>query len=262
MRLHYDHFYTIGATHKVCEDHATQGDTHKPFVVLSDGCSSSHNTKVGAQILTTATKYMIENATTWPLDYIDFGQLLIQNAKKIAKKVQLNTEGLNATVMLAFVQQDNIIVYVYGDGCLLAKDHDGNISTIEIVFTHNAPFYLTYWSDKKRLLNYAAYEPNPLLLIDSVKGQSEPKPFNTQLVFNFPLEKFNTVAIASDGATECVDTNQLIKVPLYEVATHFLAFEDLTGEFVKRHAKKILDQYVQQGIFPIDDFSIGVLVAN
>ncbi|MDM8557369.1 protein phosphatase 2C domain-containing protein [Candidatus Parabeggiatoa sp. HSG14] len=262
MRLYYDYFYTIGATHKVCEDYATQGHTAIPFVVLSDGCSSSHNTKIGAQILTTTTKYMIENSTTWPLDYINFGQQLIKSAQKVAKKVRLNRGGLDATVMLAFVQEKNIMVYVYGDGCLLFKDYNNNIGTIEIIFTHNAPFYLTYWQDEERLLDYAIYEPNPLLLIDSVNGQSEPKPFNTQLVFSFPLEKFKTVAIASDGASACFDTNQLLKIPLHEVATHLLAFEDLTGEFLKRHAKKALAQYAQQDIFPIDDLSIGVLVAN
>lgn len=258
--LHYDYYYTIGVTHQVCEDYATQGEVPTPFMVLSDGCSASENTDVGARILTLATKHIIENATQWPLDYLSFGKLLISNALKIVDQMQHAHSVLDATVMLAFLQEDNIMVYVYGDGCLLFKDHEDNIGTIEIVFTHNAPFYLTYWCNQKRLFEYAKCEENPLLLIDSVNGQSEPKSFKTQLTFCFPLDKFKMVAIASDGAAQCFDIHQKTKVPLYNIATDFLAFQNLNDKFVKHHTENTLKHYAKQGIYPADDLSIGVFV--
>ncbi len=256
--LRYDHYYTIGTTHPICEDYVTQGDTPTPFMVLSDGCSSAENSDAGARILTLTAKHMIETAAKWPLNYLDFGQQLIDNALDITEKLQLPDSVLDATVMLAFLYQDTIMVYIYGDGCLLFKDHDGNLGTIEIAFTHNAPYYLTYWYDKERQQNYAKCGPNPLLLIDSVNGQSEPKPFQKQLTFCFPLKKFKVVAIASDGASQCVDTRQNTFIPLYDVATHLLAFENQTNEFVKRHTESALKDYAVQGIYPADDLSIGV----
>jgi len=258
MRLHYDHYYTKGVIHEVCEDYATQGDTPTPFIVLSDGCSSSERSDIGAQILTLTAQQMIKKK--WPLDYLDFGQQLIDTGWKVVENLQLPSNVLDATIMLAFLHQDNIMVYVYGDGCLLFKDHAGNLGTIEIAFTHNAPYFLTYWHDEERRHEYAKAEANPLLIIDSVNGQSEPKPFNTQLVFAFPLKKFKLVAIASDGATHCVDRHQGLMLPLYDVATHLLAFQDMPDEFVKRHTESALKDYALRGIYPVDDLSIGVFV--
>ena len=256
--LYYDHYYTIGKTHVICEDFAIQADKPIPFIVLSDGCSASYQTHIGARILTLTTKYIIENTGNWPLNYTQFGQQLIDNASNVARKMRLSSSVLDATVMLAFLYQNNILVYVYGDGCLLFKDHHNNLSTIEIVFTHNAPYYLTYWYDEERQQEYAKYDPTPLLLINSLHGQSPLKPFNEELAFCFPLEEFKVVAIASDGASCCIDTRQNRKLLLDEIATQLLNFPNLTNDFVKIHLQNTLAQYAQQGIYPADDLSIGV----
>jgi serine/threonine protein phosphatase PrpC len=256
--LHYDHYYTIGVTHQVCEDFAMQGDKPVPFLVLSDGCSGSENTEIGSRILTMTTKHLLENATDWPWNYSIFGQQLINKAWEVAEQMQLPSSVLDATVMLAFLYQESILVYVYGDGCLLFKDYSGNIHTIEISFTHNAPYYLTYWNDEERREEYAKQEPNPLVLTNSINGLSEAKPFQTPLSFCFSLKKFKMVAIASDGMTQCIDTSQKSKLSLNEVANHFLAVQEINDEFVKHHLKSTLKQYAQQGIYPADDLSIGV----
>jgi len=260
MQLHYDHHYSIGLTHQVCQDYVMGGEVPTPFIVLSDGCSSSPNSEMGAKILTLTTQQILKNENQWPLDYADFGRQLINCAFNVTKKLQLPDCVLDATLMLAFLQEDNIIVYVYGDGCLLFKDHDGHVGTIEVVFTHNAPFYLSYWIDKERLLEYTKAEPKPLLLIDSVNGQSEPKPFETPLIFSLPLKKYKFIGIASDGASHFVDIKKSVKVPLYDIATDLLAFPDTLGEFVKRHTINVLAQHVKHGIHSFDDLSIGVFV--
>ena len=146
--LYYDHYYTIGKTHVICEDFALQADKPIPFIVLSDGCSSSYQTHIGARILTLTTKYIIENTENWPLNYTQFGQQLIDNAWNVARKMRLSSSVLDATVMLAFLYQNSILVYVYGDGCLLFKDHQNNLGSIEIVFTHNAPYLKKTFSQK------------------------------------------------------------------------------------------------------------------
>ncbi|OQW94800.1 MAG: hypothetical protein BWK79_04745 [Beggiatoa sp. IS2] len=261
-KLHYDHFFTIGKTHLVCEDYATQGDKPMPFIVLCDGCSSSKDSDIGARILALATKHIVENAAEWPMDYAPFGQKLILTALDIVEKMHLTTNVLDATVMLAFVQQEAIQVYVYGDGCLFFKDLEGNVGTIEIIFTHNAPFYLSYWPDKARQEEYADYEPKPLLLKDSVNGLSEPLPFQKPLVFSLPLAKFPVVAIASDGAAHFIDATQTAKVPLFNIANSLLDFKNVEGEFVKRRSKRALEQYAQRNIFPADDLSVGVFVQS
>lgn len=260
--LHYDHYYTIGKTHRVCEDFAIQGNNPTPFLVLSDGCSGSDNTEIGARVLTLSTKKILEKTEYWPIDYINFGSQLINTAWEVVRKMQLPGSVLDATVMLAFLHQDQIRVYVYGDGCLFFKDQAGNLGTIEISFTHNAPYYLTYWYDKARQREYAKYGSTPLLVKDSRQEKFELQPFQTELVFSFPLQEFQLVAIASDGAAQCVDINKRRKLPLDEVAANLLTFSNFTDEFVKRHAENTLELYARQGIYPADDLSIGVFAQH
>lgn len=259
--LHYDHYYTIGFTHTVCEDYATQGNTPTPFIVLSDGCSSSDNTDVGARLLTLTTKSLLENANDWPWDYSQFGHKLIDKAKTVIKEMKLPLSVLHATVMLAFLdqEQDNIMVYVYGDGCLLLKDHNGNVRTIEIAFVHNAPYYLSYWGNQDVFLEYMMYESYSLILRDSAKGKSKPKLFNSPLIFRFPLKEFKTVAIASDGVGQCLDIRRRTKLTVNEVANDLLAFPNTSDEFIKRHLESTLKKYAIAGFYPLDDLSIAVL---
>lgn len=258
--LYYDYYFTIGETHDVCEDYVTQGHIPAPFIVLCDGCSSSPDSDIGARILALTTKYIIENNPIWPLDYPNFGRKLIAQAFDVVTKMKLKESILDATVVLGFLHEDTIHVYVYGDGALLFKDSAGRISTIDISFIHNAPFYLTYWYDESRQEEYARYEARPLLLTDSINGQSDPLPFQTPLSFSFPLQQFPLVAIASDGITQFIDMTQSVKLSLDEVSTDLLNFKHLEGEFVKRRTKRVLEQYAQQGIFPADDLSIGAFV--
>jgi len=260
--LYYDHFYTIGKAHSVCEDFVLQGDQPTPFIVLSDGCSSSSNTDIGARILTLTSEHILGNSSHWPLDYAVFGRELISRAWNVAERMQLDSSVLDATVMLAFLHQESIIVYIYGDGCLLFTDYQGNVGFIEVAFTHNAPYYLTYWYDEPRWHQYAKYEPKPLLLIDSVNGQSPPLAFQTPLIFSFKLEKFQRIAITSDGVAQFVDTLQHAKLPVREVAKELLAFESVEGEFVKSHVEPLLDELARQGIYPADDLSLGIFVYN
>jgi len=143
---------------------------------------------------------------------------------------------------------------------LLFKNRAGHLGTIDVSFTHNAPFYLSYWPDKIRQEEYAKYESNPLIIIDSVNGRSKPLPFQTPLSFNFPLEKFPIVAIASDGVTQCLDLSRSKKLSLARVGNDFLNIKEVSGKFVKQHSQQVLQDYAKQHIFPLDDLSIGVFV--
>jgi serine/threonine protein phosphatase PrpC len=261
MQLHYDHFVTIGKTHKVCEDYVTKGDKPTPFLILSDGCSSSARSEIGAKILSMTAKYMIEHDNNQLLSYVDFGNQLIGYARQIVSKMQLPDSVLDATVLLAVVQAEYVIIYVYGDGCLLLKDWDGYVKSIEIAFTHNAPYYLTYWNEPEGQRQYAKYDSHPLVLIDSIDGRSALKPFASELIFRFPFSQYQTIAIASDGVTQCIDTYQRFALPLDgELANQLLNFQHTDDHFVADHLQQLLEGYAKQGIYPADDLSIAAFV--
>jgi len=57
-----DSIFTIGKTHRICQDYAHTGNKNGMFyAILSDGCSSSEHTDLGSRIMVkTAEKYIEE----------------------------------------------------------------------------------------------------------------------------------------------------------------------------------------------------------
>jgi len=50
--MHADHHYEIGSSHVACEDYAMSGTQEGlTYAILSDGCSASKDSDVGARIL-------------------------------------------------------------------------------------------------------------------------------------------------------------------------------------------------------------------
>ena len=62
MTIHIDHLLKKGKTHKICEDYIISGYNPAPYIILSDGCSSSKNTDVGARVLCHVAKQYLENS--------------------------------------------------------------------------------------------------------------------------------------------------------------------------------------------------------
>ena len=48
MEVNVDHFTKIGKNYLVCEDYILSGVSPTPYIILSDGCSSSKHIDVGA----------------------------------------------------------------------------------------------------------------------------------------------------------------------------------------------------------------------
>lgn len=269
--LKHDHYYRIGATHLYCEDYVTQGNHPLPFVVLSDGCSSSENTDIGARILAHTVKKIIErylpvyyenDTLEWSLlpDYKAFGQMVIMEAQSVADLMNLPASALDATLLVAFHSNGVVHVYVYGDGYILLKDRAGQCGHIEIEFTDNTPYYLSYWRDKK---SFQAYQDNTggletLRISDSMQNVTSVLPFNQPLSFSFSLEQYASVAIASDGLCQFYDTQAEKRLPVGTVAEAMLDFKGSEGEFVQRRMSRVLQGYADAGIFPLDDVSLGV----
>lgn len=258
--LFYDHFYTMGKTHAVCEDYAIHSDSPVPHIIICDGCSSSGNTDVGARILAATAHHVVENSQH-PLSYHDLGNQVIKQASVVAEKMRLPVSVLDATLMIASLQQDSIHVFVYGDGCILYTDQQNKIHTLEITFKHNAPYYLTYWLSTEDQVEYEKMGKEVLSIINSDKSDKNAPlflSFDTPLIFEFPLKEYSLVAIASDGLASCMDNKNMKILPLSEIAPVFLDFKHFKGDFVTAHIATTLKAFANEDIFPMDDLSIGV----
>ena len=112
-----DTFLKIGKTHQVCEDYIITGDSPVKYNILSDGCSSSKDTEMGARILCHLAKqfllYRKDDYRFPALDYDEMGSWIIHNAELAARQLGLKKSCLDATLIIAYEYDGKYHIYMY-----------------------------------------------------------------------------------------------------------------------------------------------------
>jgi hypothetical protein len=183
--MNTDTFIEIGKQHKICEDYIISGVKPVPFIILSDGCSSSKNTEMGARILCYLAKQYLDYRKNklYNLNYKKMGNWIIHNAEMSARQLGLDTTSLDATLIVSFLIEDMLSIYIYGDGCIvLRNDMDTVIKTIE--FSDNAPYYLSYLVDDYRFGLYRERKPHRIIKSEYSNGEiyRNTDPFDDSLI--------------------------------------------------------------------------------
>lgn len=261
--IHTDTFLKIGKTHQECEDYIVSGDHPCKYVILSDGCSSSKQTEMGARILChLARQYLLyrQNDYRFPaLDYDEMGNWIIHNAELTARQLGLRVSCLDATLIIAYEFDGEYNIYMYGDGVVVVQGHDNQISIMEIDFTKNAPYYLSYRIDPERMDLYhrMGQDLNINNNIDGrLNGNSYAYDYKTK--FRYNTQFFKNILICSDGLssfTKGTEPEQTL-----EIAKEFLAYKSTKGEFLKRRLKRAIKIYEADGINHNDDLSVGAFL--
>lgn len=264
--MNTDTFIEIGKQHKICEDYIISGVKPVPFIILSDGCSSSKNTEMGARILCYLAKQYLDYRKNElnDLDYKKMGNWIIHNAEMSARQLGLDTTSLDATLIVSFLIDDMIKIYIYGDGCVvLQESSDIVIKTFE--FSDNAPYYLSYLIDDYRFGLYRERNPHKKLISKySITGEhniSDEYAYDEPVVIQVPAT-YNSILITSDGLESFITedpANQRV-LNAFEVIHGFLAFKNIKGEFLKRRLKRHMSDLQKLGIGHYDDLSIGAYI--
>jgi len=265
-----DIYYGIGKSHEVCEDHALRGVTKdgKEFVIISDGCSSSENTDIGAGILANcAAKRLKELPSIDYMNYYDFGRSVIHLACDVAALMQMNVGCLDATLLLAVDAGEFVYAASYGDGCILTVTWDRSIRATKIEYRNNKPFYLSYLYHGDRLRAYQNEnddEFSKVLQVMRVKPDvSVTKtnvPYDDPSTWCFSKEVFEFVIIGSDGITSFKNSNPHNWGPSEnEVLENVVAFKNCKGRFLSRRIRRMISDYAKENIFNYDDVSLGVI---
>ena len=263
--MNTDTFIEIGKQHKVCEDYIISGVKPVPFIILSDGCSSSKNTEMGARILCYMAKQYIQyRKSELPhLDYRKMGNWIIHNAEMSARQLGLDTTALDATLIVSFFLEDIIRIYIYGDGCVvLQNDKDIVIKTID--FSDNAPYYLSYLVDDYRFGLYRERKPHKIIKSEFSSGEIYRKedPFDETRAIQLNINNYESILIASDGLQSFIVEDPKIQRPAkpYEIIDGFLSFKNTKGEFLKRRLKRHMSDLQKFGIGHYDDLSVGAYI--
>lgn len=268
-----DTFFSIGKTHKVCEDYAQTSLPTNPNNVfaISDGCSSSKDTDFGSRILLK----LLCNVHTLPLHQCLYDYIW-NEAVKVVDSLMMSLGCLDATINFGYKTAVNgvegIKVTTVGDGFIVAEHNDGGFEIVEVEYDKNAPYYLSYVFDKARKDNFMqlnqkktvsvkVYDLN-IKLVDSYVSTMENNvkvdEFSTMW---FPLNVYKSVSVFSDGLKTFAPNDQsLPKLPFEKMVKELITFPVPKGEFVKRRGLSFLKKYKDYSF--LDDFSMATTVRN
>jgi len=256
--MHPDHFFTIGASHKVCEDYARSGFISKrAFALGSDGCSGAKDTDFGSRLLVRAAhNWLSSDYETEP-----FCRSVAATAQTYARTLGMGTESLAATLLSLWQKGENIQARIMGDGILAARDFSGYWYVLEFEFPNNAPYYLKYELDTNNKSDFIASARGDNERAEAIikryswssgKLGTEPeiRQFEQEMFVGVPFcfqktySQFDIVLVASDGLSSFTDkTNE--RVPTWKVLQELLRFKGLKGEFIQRRCRRAFDVFAE-----------------
>lgn len=257
-----DTFLKIGKTHQVCEDYIISGDLPTKYVILSDGCSSSKNTEMGARIICHLAKQYLHYRKLdyrFPnLDYDEMGLWIIHNAELTARQLGLPVNCLDATLVVSYEHDGRFYIYMYGDGVVVTEHISGVISVMEIEYTKNAPYYLSYRIDPERMDLFHKMGQDLIIKSTFEDDYKNTYAYDYKTLFHFDVDTTPKILVCSDGIASFMkgaEPEQTI-----EIAEEFLTYKSTKGEFLKRRLKRAIKIYEANSINHHDDLSVGAFL--
>lgn len=266
--MNSDSSFYIGKTHHVCQDYSGQGvrQDGTPFVVISDGCSSSPDTDFGSRILVKSCFNLLNSSPFFDEEDI------LEDAAIHACNLKLHKYALDATLLLVQAFEYRYHMVCIGDGVLAKILPSGEIEVTEITYDSGAPYYLSYqlYSDRN-----AGYK-NTFGLKRSIKKYTISKGIQKDISTSVDedgtcyIETGNSkdyvaIAVMSDGMlsfqqVEQTETSKVnVSVESYKVIEELLSFKNYNGTFVQRRLQKFRKDCEAKGWFHLDDVSIGAI---
>ena len=295
-----DSFYSIGYSHSFCEDYTTSGVKGEySYAIVSDGCSSSPHTDVGARILTNVAKSFLCGRNYNPImsqlltssseakgDVVWYGVThflkaflthLEDTSVKIVRDMGLPLECLDATILFAIGSNEIAHVFLLGDGDLFFKDKNGRSLLIDVDYTSGAPFYPSYLfkNNVQRLHGYYdLFGDNEVVVSDDAGVRKAFTINDVKKLYGdvgeafspksyFCIKQPKLIVLMSDGIKSFTTTSEdgiTIPVEYRDIASQFCDFKNYNGEFVQRRIKKIKRQNALAGnIVHHDDISMSAI---
>lgn len=253
--MNVDVFFTTGKTHTVCQDYAATAGNE--YIVLSDGCSSSPHTDIGARLL---CRIAVQDGILGACD----------RAAPLLGALILPEQSLDATLLSAERKGGVVQVLMIGDGVVVGRRRDGVCKIIVVEYPSGAPRYPSYDLNPARRTRYFSEFGGQMRITTTVdKEEVLDVPLKDEpvepLVFDFPTEEYDLVLLFSDGVqsfhrpvpnSTCGATSP---VPLTEVLAEMLAIKGFVGQFIVRRAKRFLKDASAKGWVHDDDFSVAAL---
>jgi hypothetical protein len=273
--MNTDHYYTIGNTHKICQDYAVSGVVRNgAYAMVSDGCSSSPDVDTGARLLALSAKKTLLLLNGGDMNYDLFGKVTIRNLEHIGDNIPMDPHALDATLLATWVRGNEAKAYLYGDGVFVHKSST-TLRMIHVSFEpgpddKTCPAYLSYYLDKVRLREYEDIQISKRIFDVSIYigGQTPPldaieieefvKPFAPAII-NVIVEPGDIVAVCSDGVNSFRESDSSV-IEWQGCVNEFVGFKSLEGVFVQRRLAALKRQWMKEQVSHYDDIAMAAIV--
>lgn len=265
-----DAHFRMGSAHEAegspCQDYALSENEMMPFAALSDGCSSSGKTDLGARLwCLTARQLRLFSATA-----SNYSSLIKPMIVDTANRLGLVDADLDATLGLIFLLRNGgIRSLLWGDGVMAARTPRGTeIMTVE--WSGNMPGYLSYELSINRCAEFIrqsealAEGAAPCrVTYTTIKDDGTVDTWRDGYHADVALRGMQAnwppgteiAAIMSDGVS------QVSGLTTQEVVTELLSIGPARqGAFARRRLQAALKKFAKDGHKPIDDISFAALV--
>ena len=237
--MNADAIINIGSTHTICQDYAIAREN---YVILSDGCSSSRDTDIGARLLVRALDQMLGHTTK---EITELHADAARTALTWANTLGLPAQSVDATLLSAHVTNDDLIIACSGDGVIILETQSGALDVRPISSPSGYPFYPSY-----------LHQPDRLSEMISHNRCTE------TIVFKLNAAAYKYAGLASDGLTSFFHTQTTANgkhvepVRLADVLAELWSFKNSYGAFVERRLKRFKKDTPWQHA---DDLALAVL---
>lgn len=274
--MNADAAFQLGSTHAVCQDYAAAGllcagaagATCRPYAVLSDGCSSSPDTDVGARLLVKAAERLLRESGGPPAAGV---AALHAEAARLALSwagmLGLEPRAVDATLLTAHLRGGELLVGCTGDGVVCLQTNEGALDAYSVGYPAGFPAYPAYAHQPARLRALAdtgrarkevtrmrAASAGERLRTDGVSDRG-----GLTEVFAFKASVYRFAALLSDGVHSFLHAERSEAIPLESVLPELVSFRNTRGAFVGRRMNGFLRDCRRRGWRHADDLALAAL---
>lgn len=265
-KFNSDVAFAIGDTHTICQDY---GKASEHLVAISDGCSSSPDTDIGARLMVLSALAMYEY-----LYVHDFAETLAFNASRGLAGMHQgiygigsypSTKCLDATLLAIGFTHDiagkqSLQVVFCGDGVAVIEFKDGRREVYSVDYACNAPYYPSYKLDPDREKAYIEMSTGigTIKRLDVPGDAGTPIQARTHARLLYDPAELARVTIMTDGAMS-FSSRDGSPVDHLSIINELTAFKSVEGPFVERRMNRGLKALAKRNLVQNDDLTVGCM---
>ena len=276
--MNADSAFRMGSTHAVCQDYTVAGEFAaaldgsgarcRPYIILSDGCSSSPDTDTGARLLVKAAERLLRESDVQPADSLaGLHAEAARLALSWAELLGLRPQAVDATLLTAHLDGEHLVVGCSGDGVVCFQTADGALDAYVVSYPAGYPVYPSYAHQPARLRALAdtGRACKEVTRLRAASAGERLRPARVRdggaltEVFVVKAADYKFAALLSDGVHSFLGPGQAEAVSLESVLPELVSFKNTRGAFVGRRMQGFLKDCQQRGWRHGDDLSLAAL---